>query len=55
MTVYDYKMLSGAGLNPFKVFEKLGEQITEHEEQGWQFVQFLDAAGLFAVVRKPKS
>ncbi len=36
-------------------FGKLGEQITEHEEQGWQFVQFLDAAGLFAVVRKPKN
>ena len=55
MTVYIYKMLIGAGLNPTNAFEKVSEKITEHEEHGWQFVQFLDRAGFCAVVRKPKN
>lgn len=54
MTVYNYKLIRADGLNPLKMFERLAENITESEEQGWEFVQFLDAAGILAVVRKAK-
>ena len=55
MAVYEYKHLTGLRkMRASNMWEILFEEITQHEQDGWELVEFIGDGSATAIVRKAK-